>query len=111
MFVIAGAGHFLKRTNDMIIVISVLVFAFTGFLTWVFFEHDLEDEFYIAFIVLALEVIGVVGAVPVYLSASYSCSKVAEKLGMEHDYSFFTGCFVKDDNGRWYNYEQQRIVK
>ena len=95
----------------MIIVISVLVLAFTGFLTWVFFEHNLEVAFYIAFIVLALEVIGVVGAVPAYLSASYSCSKVAEKLGVEHDYGFFTGCFVKDESGKWYNYNQQRVIK
>jgi hypothetical protein len=95
----------------MIIVVSVLVLAFTGFLTWTFVEHDLEDAFYIAFIVLALEVIGVVGAVPVYLVGSYSCSKVAEKLDVEHDYGFFTGCFVKDESGKWYNYNQQRVIK
>jgi len=95
----------------MIIAVSIIVLAFTGFLTWVFFEHDLESAFVITFVVLALEVIGVVGVFPVYLCASYSCSKVAEKLGVEHDYGFFTGCFVKDENGRWYNYSQQRIVK
>lgn len=95
----------------MIIGIVILVLAFTGFLTWIFFKYDLVAAFVTTFVVLALEVIGVVVAFPVYLGASYSCSKVAEKLGVEHDYGFFTGCFVKDESGKWYNYNQQRILK
>ena len=95
----------------MIVGIAVLVLAFTGFLTWVFFKHDLEVAFYTAVFVLAVELVFAVAVIPVYLGASYSCSQVAEKLGVEHDYGFFTGCFVKDENGRWYNYSQQRIVK
>lgn len=95
----------------MIAVIFVLVLAFTGFLTWVFWKHDLEVACLTAIFILAVEVMGVVAVVPAYLGSSYSCSKVAEKLGVEHDYGFFTGCFVKDENGRWYNYNQQRIVK
>ena len=95
----------------MIIGIMILVLAFTGFLTWIFFKYDLEAAFITTFVVLALEVICVVSVFPVYLGASYSCSKVAEKLGLEHDYGFFTGCFVKDENGKWYNYNQQRIMK
>lgn len=95
----------------MIIGISVLVVAFTGFLTWVFWKHDLEIAFYTAIFFLAVEAMVAVSVVPAYLGASYSFSKVAEKLGVEHDYGFFTGCFVKDENGKWYNYNQQRIVK
>ena len=85
--------------------------AFTGFLTWIFFEHDLEVAFYTAAFVLAVEVIVAVATVPAYLGGSYTCSQVAEKMGVEYDYGFFTGCFVKDENGKWYNYNQQRIVK
>ena len=95
----------------MIAGISVLVLAFTGFLTWVFWKHDLEGAFVTTILVLAVELVFVLVVVPGYLGESYSCSKVAEKLGVEHDYGFFTGCFVKDENGRWYNYSQQRIVK
>ena len=95
----------------MIIGIAILVLVVTGLLTWVFWKHDLEAAFITTFVVLALEVICVVSVFPVYLGASYSCSKVAEKMGVEYDYGFFTGCFVKDENGRWYNYNQQRIVK
>jgi hypothetical protein len=95
----------------MIIVIAILVLAFTGFLAWVFFEHDLAGEFCAAVLALGVELVVAVAVIPVYLCGSYSCSQVAEKLGVEHDYGFFTGCFVKDENGRWYNYSQQRIVK
>lgn len=95
----------------MIIVIAILVLAFTGFLTWVFWKDDLEVAFYTAIFFLAVEAMVAVAVVPAYLGGSYSCSKVAEKLGVEHDYGFFTGCFVKDENGKWYNYNQQRIVK
>ena len=51
----------------MIIGISVLAVAFTGFLTWIFFEHDLEVAFYTAAFVLAVEVIVAVATVPAYL--------------------------------------------
>lgn len=109
-FVITGGVAAFWRIK-MIIGIVILVLAFTGFLTWIFFKYDLVAAFVTTFVVLALEVIGVVVAFPVYLGASYSCSKVAEKLGVEHDYGFFTGCFVKDESGKWYNYNQQRILK
>lgn len=95
----------------MTVGISVLVLAFTGFLTWVFWEHDLDGAFVVAICVLAVELIVAAVVAPAYLCGSYTCSKVAEKMGVEHDYGFFTGCFVKDENGRWYNYNQQRIVK
>lgn len=95
----------------MVIGIAVLVLAFTGFLTWIFWKHDLEVAWYVAIFALAFELVVAVATVPVYLGASYSCSQVAEKLGVEHDYGFFTGCFVKDENGRWYNYSNLRIVK
>ena len=95
----------------MIIGIAVLVLAFTGFFTWVFWKHDLDVAFVIAICVLAIEIVVAVACVPAYLLGSYSCSQVAEKIGVEHDYGFFTGCFVKDENGKWYNYNQQRIVK
>lgn len=95
----------------MIIGISVLVVAVTGFLTWIFWHHDLEVPFLVSIFLMATELVVAVAVYPAYLGGSYSCSKVAEKLGVEHDYGFFTGCFIKDENGRWYNYNQQRIVK
>lgn len=95
----------------MIVAISVLVLVVTGFLTWVFWEHDFEAAFIVALCILVFELLVAVVGVPVYMGASYTCSQVAEKMGVEHDYGFFTGCFIKDENGRWYNYNQQRIVK
>lgn len=95
----------------MIVGIFVFVIVVTGFLTWVFWNLDFDGAFIVALCVLAVElaVAGVVG--PSYLVCDYTCSQVAEKMGVEYDYGFFTGCFVKDENGRWYNYNQQRIVK
>lgn len=95
----------------MIVAISVLVLVVTGFLTWVFWEHDFEAAFIVALCILVFELLVAVVGVPVYVLQSYTCSQVAEKMGVEHDFGFFTGCFVKDENGRWYNYNQQRIVK
>ena len=95
----------------MIIVIAVLVLVFTGFFTWVFWKHDFDSAFIVAICALSVELIVAVVTGPAYLGGSYTCSKVAEKMGVEHDYGFFTGCFVKDENGKWYNYNQQRIVK
>ena len=95
----------------MVIGIYVLVLVVTGLLMWVFWVDDFDGAFIVALCVLAVELVvaGVVG--PAYLVGSYTCSQVAEKLGVEYDYGFFTGCFVKDENGKWYNYNQQRIVK
>ena len=95
----------------MIIGIFVLVIVVTGFLTWVFWEHDFDGAFVVALLALAVELIVAVIVVPAYLGGRYSCSQVAEKLGVEHDYGFFTGCFVKDESGKWYNYNQQRVLK
>lgn len=95
----------------MIIGISVIILVITGFLTWVFWEHDFDGAFVVALCVLAVELIVAVVTGPSYLAGSYTCSQVAEKLGVEHDYGFFTGCFIKDESGKWYNYNQQRIVK
>lgn len=95
----------------MIIGIYILALAFTGFLTWIFLKYELDGAFYTSICILFVELIVAVAVVPVYLGSSYTCSQVAEKMGVEHDYEFFTGCFVKDENGRWYNYNQQRIVK
>lgn len=95
----------------MITGIFVLVIVVTGFLTWVFWEDDFDAAFVVALLVLAVELIVAVVTGPFYLAESYTCSQVAEKLGVEHDYSFFTGCFVKDESGKWYNYNQQRILK
>ena len=95
----------------MVIGIYVLVLAVTGLLTLVFWVDDFDGAFVVALVALAVELTfaGVVG--PAYLVGSYTCSQVAEKMGVEHDYDFFTGCFVKDESGKWYNYNQQRIVK
>lgn len=95
----------------MIIGIAVLVLVVTGFLTWVFWEHDFEGAFVVAICALAVELIVAVVAGPSYLIGNYTCSKVAEKMEVEYDYGFFTGCFIRDENGRWYNYNQQRVVK
>ena len=95
----------------MIIGIAIFVLAFTGFLTWIFWKDELEFAFIVAIFVLGLEIIVAVMSGPAYLLGSYTCSQVAEKMGVEYDYGFFTGCFVKDENGKWYNYDQQRIVK
>ena len=95
----------------MIVGIAVFILAFTGFLIWIFWKYELEVAWFVSVFVLTFELVVAMAVVPVYLGASYSCSQVAEKLGVEHDYGFFTGCFVKDENGRWYEYNQQRIVK
>lgn len=95
----------------MVIGISVLVIVVTAFLTWVFWAHDFEASFIVALCILCLEILVGVVAGPAYVLQSYTCSQVAEKMGVEHDYGFFTGCFVRDESGKWYNYSQQRIVK
>lgn len=95
----------------MIVGIFVLALAVTGFLAWVFWEQEFDIALAVALCALALELIVAVVICPAYLAGSYTCSQVAEKMEVEHDYGFFTGCFVRDENGRWYQYEQQRIVK
>lgn len=95
----------------MLIGIFVLILVVTGFLTWVFWEHDFDGAFVVAICVLAVELTFAAVVVPSYALGSYTCSQVAEKMGVEHDYGFFTGCFVRDESGKWYNYNQQRIVK
>lgn len=95
----------------MITGIFVLVIVVTGFLTWVFWEHDFDGAFVVAICALAVELVVALVAGPTYLLQSYTCSRVAEKLGVEHDYDFFTGCFVKDESGKWYDYNQQRVLK
>lgn len=93
-----------------IIVISVLAFAFTGFLTWIFWKYYLSVAFCLALFAMAFEMIAaMIGAL--HMIDNYACEQVAEKMGVEHDYSPLNGCFIKDENGRWYNYEQQRVIK
>lgn len=95
----------------MVIVIYALVLLFTGFLTWVLWEHEFETAAIVAICVLVLEVAVACVAGPAHMLGSYTCSQVAEKMEVEYDYGFFTGCFIRDESGKWYNYSQQRIVK
>ena len=95
----------------MITGIFVFFIVVTGFLTWIFWNLDFVNAFVVSLCALAVELVlaGVVGTA--YLAGDYTCSQVAEKMGVEHDYGFFTGCFIRDESGKWYNYNQQRIVK
>ena len=94
----------------MIIGIVVLVLVFTGFLMWIFWKYDFVVAFVITIYALVAELVA--GGIALgSLGGSYSCSQVAKKMEVEYDYSFFTGCFIRDENGRWYNYRQQRVVK
>lgn len=95
----------------MVIGISVIVLAVTGFLTWVFWKDDFDGAFIVSLCVLAVELVVAGVAGPTYVLQSYTCSQVAGKMGVEYDYGFFTGCFVKDESGKWYNYNQQRIFR
>lgn len=95
----------------MVIGIYVLVLVVTGLLMWVFWVDDFDGAFIVALCILGVEILVAVIAGPAYLVSDYTCSQVAEKMGVEYDYGFFTGCFVKDSDGRWYNYNQQRIIK
>ena len=47
---------------------------------------------------------------PIYLINSCACSAKADQLGLEHDFGFFKGCFVREKNGQWIDYNNYRVV-
>ena len=96
----------------MIIGISVLVMVVTGFLAWVFWEHEFEVALAVALVALALELIVAVVVGPAQLVGSYTCSKTASMQELEYDYGVVTGCMVREKGTtRWYPLGQQRINK
>lgn len=46
---------------------------------------------------------------PIYLISSKSCAAKAERLGLEHDFGAFQGCFVKDGD-TWVDYNRYRVI-
>lgn len=94
----------------MLIGIFVLALVVTGFLAWVFYEHDFEVSFIVAVCALVIELVVAVSCAPAYLLGDYTCSKVAQKLEVEYDYDFVTGCFIKE-GGRWVDYNKTRSVR
>jgi hypothetical protein len=94
----------------MVIGLFVLALVVTAFLTCVFWVHDFVVAFTVALSVLGFELIVAVPCGPAYLLGDYTCSKVAQKLEVEHDYDFFTGCFIKE-GGRWVDYNKTRSIR
>ena len=95
----------------MLIGIFVLALVVTGFLTWLFWHYDLDGAFIAAICVLVLELVVGGACAPAYLLGDYACSKVAQKMEVEHDYDFVTGCFIRDEGGRWVNYDKLRSLR
>lgn len=71
-------------------------------------EHPMTSL--IVILVLALALIVAVVNTPIYFAMDYSCSKKAEMLNTEYKYSYWTGCWVKDNDGTWYEYTTIRNV-
>lgn len=69
-------------------------------------EHPITSLIIIIAIVTAVAVVGVV--VPARLAADYSCSKRAEILETDYQYSVWTGCWVKDKDNSWVEYRTIR---
>jgi hypothetical protein len=69
-------------------------------------EHPIASLIAIIAIVTAVAV--VVVAVPAHFAADHSCSKRAELLETDYQYSFWTGCWVKDKDNSWVEYRTIR---
>lgn len=71
-------------------------------------EHPIASL--IAAIILTTAIAVAVVALPARYASEYQCSKRADMLNTEHNYSFWTGCWVKDKDGTWIEYSTVRNV-
>lgn len=45
-----------------------------------------------------------------YPLSSYSCTRTADAMGLEHQYGLWTDCLVKTPGGRWMSLERYQAI-
>lgn len=69
------------------------------------------NEWYPLFIIVIGSIVFTAGIITLANGMSReACKAKAEQIGVEHSYSFYKGCFIKED-GRWVDYEKTRSVR
>lgn len=71
-------------------------------------EHPMTSL--VILLALALSLIVTVVTVPSYYAMDYSCSKKAEMLGTEYKFGYWEGCWVKQPDNTWVEYNTIRNV-
>ncbi len=83
---------------------AIVVFVLAVFAVWIGISCD-----YDGLLTAGLGVIAICAFI-YWMPAKYTCSRKAEMLGVEYRFDLIGGCFIKDGD-RWYEYNQQRIMK
>ena len=71
-----------------------------------------EHPFTSLIIIIALATVITVGvvALPIRLAVDHTCAKRAELLETEYHYGFFEGCWIKNKDNTWVEYQTIRNV-
>ena len=46
-----------------------------------------------------------------YYMSKIECEEKAEKQELVYEFGFFQGCMIKQQNGKWIDYDKYRIVE
>lgn len=91
-------------------IFAVVVFVLAVFAVWIGISCDYDGLFTAGLGVIVCEAVIAICAFVYWMPAKYTCSRKAEMLGVEYRFDLIGGCFIKDGD-RWYEYNQQRIMK
>lgn len=91
-------------------ILAVVILILGIFAVWIGFSCDYNGLFTAGLVVIVFEVLIAIYAFIYWAPAKYTCSRKAEMLGVEYRFDLIGGCFIKDGD-RWYEYNQQRIMK
>ena len=91
-------------------ILAVVLLVLAIFAIWTGYSCDYDNLFTVGIAVIVVEAVIAICAFVYWAPAKYTCSRKAEMLGVEYKFDLIGGCFIKDGN-RWYEYNQQRIIK
>ena len=55
--------------------------------------------------------IAVILAVSCWIFPEYQCSTKAKAQGLEYDWGLIQGCMVREEGGKWIDYDRWRILE
>lgn len=91
-----------------IVAIVILILAILA--VWIGYSCNYDGLFNTGLGVIVVEVVIGICAFVYWAPAKYACSRKADMLGVEYRFDLIGGCFIKDGD-RWYEYNQQRIIR
>jgi hypothetical protein len=78
---------------------------------WVYTWDDLREILlFLGGVLLGIGVLVGVVTYGIYRGERYSCGRKADKMGLEHDYGFWTECRV-EINGRYIDIDDYRVTE